>query len=282
MDITKNEHNLIKKILDNKSDYTELRITNDNYSHFANNRNEYDELYGSFEETKSLCSQTDDLLVLIKNAMTKNEYINQLHMTCGYLMFGSTKSIYELLSIRMFKAIYIERYSKDVLDYLCVNQISTLEKLGLTSICRNIEIFRKVIENCKLLKILNITLELYNTQEVYDAFEIINKSNIAELTLNFDLLFIPLDFVIKYGNFVSKNKTLRKLHIHYFHENIDFDSFLNIMMINYNIIDFKINDRCDEKIKNRNKKYIMTIFLCMNKKIIPRCIFRNLILSHII
>ena len=53
---------------------------------------------------------------------------------------------------------------------------------------------------------------------------------------------------------------------------------------NYHILNFTVNKSCPnyaQEIINRNKEYISTILLCMNKKIIPRYVFKNLILKHL-
>jgi len=273
------EYNLIQKILDNRSDYIELRITDRQTEHFMNNNNEYLKLYGNF-----------DYLTLIKNAMTKNEHISELFMISGYsnqCIFANRYSVNHILSIRMFKSIYIHGYSSDVFDYLIENKNDNLEKLAISSMFSNVVRLRETLENHKLLKSLNLPMAHVSLkQEIDDIFELINKANVTELILSFSSLSMNCNFFEKYEIFVLNNKTLRKLQIKFPDLDEDqYNSFFCAVTKNYTIIDFKINDGQDQTIiytMNRNKKYIMTILLCMNRRIIPRCVFRDLVLDHII
>ena len=73
----------------------------------------------------------------------------------------------------------------------------------------------------------------------------------------------------------SKVRTLQFVDCFY----LEFD-----LINNYTILNFTVNDKQPDyayEILNRNKNYAFTVLLCMNRKIIPRCVFKNLILKHL-
>ena len=302
------DDNIIKKILDNKSDYTELRIEEKHVNHFYHNKSEYLKLYGqrteslcfqsfeeteslcfqSFEETESLCSRSSDFILLIMNALVKNQYINGIYVTqfCN----NSIETYIDLLSAKMFTSIYIGGNSQKMLQFLNTNE-NKVEKLKLSSIA--LDEFKKIPETCKLLKSLDVTLNIpwkmnidgfYFQNKIFpnNIFEIINRTNITELILCIDRC--AKEIIEQCNVWVTKNKSLRSLHVKNIHR-MHHEIFRSNVSNNYILLNFTINGECDEKITNimnRNKKYMMTILLCMNKKIIPRCVFKSMILIHVV
>jgi len=265
------DDNIIKKILDNKSDYTELRIENKHKTHFKHNKSEYLKLYG--QRTESLCSRSNDFILLIMNAMTKNEYIDSLYIDHG----GTDK----LLFIKMFRSIYIKSYSLEVLRYLNTHK-NKVEKLQLSSIA--FDEFKKIPETCKLLKSLDISSTYIDNTYLHIIFGIINKTNITELILDID--YRGEKDIETYKMFISTNKNLKNLHFKRGFDKFHLNNFVvDIIFDNYTLLNVTINGKCYDEvtnIMNRNKKYMMTILLCMNKKIIPRCVFKSMILVHVI
>jgi len=259
------DDNVIKSILDNKSDYTELRIDRKHLSHFELNRNKYIKLYGNA-----------DLLLLIMNAMEKNEYIDSIYIQCDIIISKYKKT--KLLSVKMFKSIYIDKYSLEVLEYLNTNE-NRVEKLKLSSILWNN--FEHIPKTCKLLKSLDISQCFLSSTSLKKMFEIMNKTNIIELIISIN----TWKDIEKYNVFISTNNRLKSLHIVHKLNNFIEIPFAIIISNNYTLLNVTINGKCNEKIRNimnRNKKYIMTILLCMNKKIIPRCVFKSMILIHVV
>jgi len=268
------DDNIIKKILDNKSDYTELRIENKHKTHFKHNKSEYLKLYG--QRTESLCSRSNDFILLIMNALAKNQYINGIYVNHSCINSIDT---YNLLSVKMFTSIYIHGYSQKVLQFLNTNE-NKVEKLKLSSMAFDVfDEFKKIPETCKLLKSLDITDGRFPNK----MFEIINRTNITELILHIDQR--SNEIIEQCNIFVTKNKSLRSLHIKDIYMMHHEMPFANIISNNYTLLNVTINGKCNEKITNimnRNKKYMMTILLCMNKKIIPRCVFKSMILVHVV
>ena len=257
------KNNIIQRILDNKSDYTELRIQFDDYVHFINNKNEYLKLYG--------CS---DLLLLIKNAIVKNKYISGIYIDYFY---HSHRLFHDLLDLRMFKSI--NAINREVLQYLNANE-NIVERLQICLTAFGINDFSQIPKTCKLLKSLEITCNI-NKFILNPIFETINKTNITELKLIFNSILCKVEMIEQLNAFVLKNKNLKTLHINF--EYID-DVFLDAISNNYTLLNFMMNNKCNEKIKNimdRNMKYTMTILLCMNRRIIPKCVFKSMILVHI-
>jgi len=265
-------YDIVKIILDNKSDYTELRINHEHIMHFYKNQSKYIELYGCSKEINFNRSEFPSLII---NAMTKNEYINGIYVDLE--SYGIDASI--LLSAKTFKSICIYGCSREVINYLNTHE-NKVEKLKLSSLNLSYDVFEKIPETCKLLNSLDIRCTIFTKKSLNRIFETIHKTNITDLTLSFSCY--SNDLFEEFGMFISKNKTLKSLHV-----KNDFSNFIddNIYSNNYTLLNITINNEYIEKITNitnRNKKYMMTILLCMNKKIIPRCVFKTMILAHII
>jgi len=266
-----NDNNIIKKILDNKSDYTELRISDEHIMHFRKNESEYLKLYGY-----------NDYISLIASAMTKNEYIDSIYIDSINSSPSYKYPMFKLLFAKMFTSIYVSNHSLDVMKYLNAHE-HKVTKLKLSSIGHFSGFFCKILENCKSLESLDIQCDLFDEKSLDKIFETINKTNIIQLIVSFCSYLRNL--FEEYNMFISKNKSLKSLHITHKFLCITNDKLFSNISNNYTLLDVTVNGKCDDQITsitNRNKKYIMTILLCMNKKIIPRCVFKSMILVHII
>jgi len=106
---------------------------------------------------------------------------------------------------------------------------------------------------------LNITIE--------SIIKSIINSNIKTLAINIDL-----HNFYKFTDNIIQSK-IKNIHLNFKNE-----------IMNHCSLNFTVNKSCPnyaQEIINRNKEYISTILLCMNKKIIPRYVFKNLILKHL-
>jgi len=257
-------NNIIKIILDNESHRKKLKISEDNERHFDCNKNAYLEMYGS-----------DNLWILINDALAKNQYIEKLEFDN---VSTPTKMVFAMPSLKKMKSIYIPYHSYAILKYANTNE-HNLEKLNVFLFMneRIIE-FLKIPHTCKKLK--KLTVEFGDTDKVEGinkvVFDTLNETDITKLhlTLRTDLFIC---------DFIKKNTTIKYMHIKYSSRLIN-DDLINSISQNYTLLRFTSSDKYDHRITNimeRNKKYITTIYLCINKKIVPRLLFKNIILKYI-
>lgn len=261
--------NIIGEILDNKSNYTKLKIKMKHIHHLI-------------DDTDGMVRFFDS----VRNALLKNEHINELIITRRVGWYMDQCEINSILSVKNFKSIYIGMCSLNIYDFLNENTNDNLEKLRLSS-CSDFYHNREGIFKHKSLKILDLIF--FNDQIVNilrNVLNIIKQTNVIELILRFSENFSKKNKndMVEYFKIIFENKKLRRLNIHDEHFIEYKKEILKLFKSNNELIDFTINGEHNEMINitERNKKYLMTIFLCGNKRIVPRCVFRDLILVHII
>jgi len=252
MDITNDEFNIIQKILNNKSEYTELKITKEHINHFEEFYSEYKKLYDNCN-LEGLCDMKL-FIEIIKNALIKNDYIDEIYVYRHKEIVWESKLVSKLLPVKMFRSIFIECHSEEVIKFLSVNKEYKVKKLRCSSIYLLGDDISEFLKENESLESLDLAVHHDFCSELTKILNVLEKTNVKELN-------------ICCHNFTKE--TMR---------------FLKMLENNYTLINFTINNEYTDEIKNfigRNKIYMITILLCMNRRIIPRCVFKNLIFKHI-
>jgi len=263
MDDFESELNIVHKILKNDETFTNLIITTEHQIHYINYKSKYTLIYRN-------CGFINILIDSLHN----NTYINEL---CVKKIFSHKNGFIEkIIKMKNWKSIYINGLSLDVLHVLSTQQNPQLEKLQLSQISMAYNEFLKTIKNSPSLVHFKLDICGSTKTDLRGIANTIQRSNVKSFIIKnaFDP-YTDIDFIAN----IIKCKIIN-LHLINSRNMIKFD-----LTNNYTILNFTVNKICPDythNILNRNKKYIFTILLCMNKKIIPRCIFKNLILSKII
>jgi len=166
---------------------------------------------------------------------------------------NGNQTVVGILSTKLFKSIYIGGCSMEVFEYLSKNTNNNLESLRVSEGTDFNMDFGKNIGRYKSL--INLDLTFCSNNKV---------ANILS------------------SDFIIGNKMLRKINVN--SEYVNDEGLLDIFKDNYTLINCTINNKCSDKIENimiRNRKYKITILLCMNRRIIPRCVFKNMILINL-
>jgi len=266
MDVFYDKFNIIEQILKNDPMYTILTITSKNVKHYNN----FKKLYHKKYNNKSYCS-------IIFDSLTKNDYIDELDIQG--IIFDCSLNILKLLQ-KPYKSIYMFNYGHNVLDCLINTKNSTVEKLKVNPLQCNGKIISNFITVNKSLK--NLALAGQDIEhDMSIIMKSLNNSNIETLSLErLSLRSIPTDMII---NIIDTCTKIKNLYLYDRYTN-NVSLFFDSLSKNFNIIDFEINNiKCNKinEILERNKKYFMTIFMCVNKRIIPKCVSMNLIIPYI-
>jgi len=276
MSITDDDHNIIQKILNNESDYIELKILPEHVEHYEDNYEEYVKIY-----------EGNDFLDIIKYVFPKNEYIDSLYIDYDVGVGWNDIETSLWLSLRQFKSIYIGGCSEDVVKHLSKNKNDKLEKLKLSSFFKSERYIASIVETYESLKCLDLRFANdHDLQRIITLSYSLKKSHIEEFIINYIPDFSYHSFLLELIDCVGKNKRLKRISLYYDgNEKIikDVIRIPNVLKNNYTLTDFVINGKYNyQDIENtmiRNRKYMMMILLCMNRRIIPRCVFKNMILD---
>jgi len=279
MDSFESEFNVIHQLLKNEETYAKLIIGYDQFMHYYKYYLEYCSTYNDNDHNGDYY-----FVNMVINALQNNTYVNEIYMKNTFCdmtnIIARSEFIKKLTGMRNWKSIYICGESENVLDALLDRQNPNLMKLKLSNIHLK---FQKFIQNTPFLE--EFEFDLYTTpQKNYPAIiQGICESNIKTLIIN--NIFFPsesfeslINFEPKFINDIIKCK-IRNLHLRNSSHTNKFD-----LMDNYTILNFMVNEiqpDYAQEILYRNRNYALTVLLCMNRKIIPRCIFKNCILKHL-
>jgi len=264
MDNFESEFNIIHKIIENNETYTKLIIMPHHCNHYAAFMTQYCSTY-----------RNNDFEQMLTNALYNNTFINEIYTDVYFSTNNGWRGVKQIIHAKIWKSIYIGGYSSMVLDTLLTQQNPNLTKLKLSQICKNGDNLLKVTRNTSTLENFELSLSGSTNEDLPNISQAVYESNIKTLTIH-DICETHIN--LKFIDNIIKCKT-RNLHLKNLYHLIEFD-----MTNNYNILNFTIDDISPnyiQNILNRNKKYIFTVLLCMNKKIIPRCVFKNLILKSL-
>jgi len=262
------EQNIIEQILKNDPNYTNLKITNEHINHYYVYDTQYMFIY----------AQASFDIILI-NALNKNSYISSI-CTCLYPIFEFDENI-KLLLQRPFKSINLYKYGRSIIDYLHETQNYNVEKLELCPVSFNGDKIAKYIEMNKSLKHLILDDTWWLETNVQLIIKSLKYSTLETLTLKRDIFDVQ-NWII--CDIIKTNSKIKQLYIcDAYHTNLyDIkDALLN----NFNIIDFKINNVYHDEfneILERNKKYQIMLHMCINKRIIPKCVSLNCLLPFVL
>jgi len=299
------DSNIIQKILENKNEYVELNMKSLHLEHFLNNMDEYEKVYKTniFWTDNNIKNFTN----LIKYAFTQNTHIDSLHIS-KFVIFSwmnifdtnkynkiksnkiSEEFVYDVLSIRKFKSIYIGDLDYFILKYLNENKNDNLQKIQLSMFFGSIEynnMLEQVIMKSESIRHLDLKYNLYSNFEYKtDRSYYSKRLNIEQLTLKFAISSFVEDpfFGSKRVKILLKNKYIKRINMYSEYFSKYKTKVLKCLKKNYTLVNFLVNDKHDKEIDiimDRNRKYIMTILLCMNRRKVPRCIFRELILVNL-
>jgi len=265
MDDFESELNVINNLLKNNETYTKFTLKQKHYNHYNTNKSMYRITY-NYNNFKHM----------IINALQKNTHVNEIYITITIADQNKWEGYFidKIIKMKNWKSIFVYGQSAKVLDALLCNQNQKLIKLELSQICSNGEKFLKIIQNTPSLEHFELDIACIQDTDLPFVIHAIYESNIQTLILNNIHIINSSN---KFIDDVLKSK-IKNIHLKYSNTN-DFD-----LTNNYHILNFSINGKCSNyalEILNRNKLYIFTILLCMNRKIIPRCVFKNLILKNL-
>jgi len=268
MDSFESELNVIYRILKNDETYTKLIIQKEQFAHYIKYQSEYHSTY-NYDCNPNFTN-------ILTGELHNNTYVNELYITLkNYGRVSRCEKaefIKKIIKMRNWKSIYVFGQSDNVLDALLAQQNPKLVKLQLSQLFENVDKFLKIIQSINSLE--ELELDLYCIHSNFSVIaQTICESNIKTLIIK--SLFLPTNS--KFIDILngSKVRTLQFVDCFY----LEFD-----LINNYTILNFTVNDKQPDyayKILNRNKNYAFTVLLCMNRKIIPRCVFKNLILKHL-
>jgi hypothetical protein len=244
--------------------------------HYEDNYEEYVKIY-----------EGNDFLDIIKYVFPKNEYIDSLYIDYDVGVGWNDIETSLWLSLRQFKSIYIGGCSEDVVKHLSKNKNDKLEKLKLSSFFKSERYIASIVETYESLKCLDLRFANdRDLQRIITLSYSLKKSHIEEFIINYIPDFSYHSFLLELIDCVGKNKRLKRISLYYDgNEKIikDVIRIPNVLKNNYTLTDFVINGKYNyQDIENtmiRNRKYMMMILLCMNRRIIPRCVFKNMILD---
>ena len=217
---------------------------------------------------------------ILTGELHNNTYVNELYITLkNYGRVSRCEKaefIKKIIKMRNWKSIYVNTYSASVLDALSSQQNSNLVRLQLSSINLSGDKFLKLVQNSHFLEYFEANLKDSECEHRHKISQAIRESNIKTLIFNnFSIQHMDLKFM---DNII--NSKIRNFHL----TSCKFYNEFNLIN-NYTILNFTVNYICPDYAQNilkRNKQYILTILLCMNRKIIPRCVFKSMILNEFI
>ena len=272
MNSFESEYNIIHQILKNDQTYTKLIYDYAQYYHYEKYESEYQSRYNSDNQYQQFAN-------ILTGELHNNTYVNELYMTqdnCGCVSrYEKVEFIKKIIKMRNWKSIYVCGQSDSVLDALLAQQNLKLVKLQLSQLFENVDKFLKIIQSTPSLKEFELCISSTPEMDFCEIIKAILESNIKTLILC-DISSRTTDFEFINGLFKSN---IRNFHLKNSLCTNDFD-----LINNYTILNFTVNDKQPDyayKILNRNKNYAFTVLLCMNRKIIPRCVFKNLIVKHL-
>lgn len=290
--------NLIERILKNNESYTQLHIEQSNYDHYLENKDNYENTYN---ET--------NFNTMIYNALTKNNYINELYIDCE-----CNTNITDIVGLKIFHSIYVNTnvnyISKEIITFMNKNEYY-VKRLKLGSILVLHDEIWLYLKNNKCLETFHIMCSASSYHDITKIISKLQESNIKTLTVSFSN--ITLDKIYEYVNRIIKKRTqITRLYIendinycgikknkkksHSFVDKVNSDKIDKLTTIhvnkykmdnsknNHRIIDFKIYGKSNDEMKEfaeKNKKYFVTILACFKKRKIPKCVVMNLIWKDI-
>jgi len=267
MDSFESDFNVIHKILKNDEAYTKLIIRKRYSSHYCGYKKIYKKKYGNIYFVEMLI-----------DALYNNIYVNEIYIADDIDDYDGFAYglIRKMIKMRNWKSIYVNTYSASVLDALSSQQNSNLVRLQLSSINLSGDKFLKLVQNSHFLEYFEANLKDSECEHRHKISQAIRESNIKTLIFNnFSIQHMDLKFM---DNII--NSKIRNFHL----TSCKFYNEFNLIN-NYTILNFTVNYICPDYAQNilkRNKQYILTILLCMNRKIIPRCVFKSMILNEFI
>ena len=266
LDDFESELNVIHQILKNDKEYTKLIIGNEHFNH-----------YGRHEIKYCLTYKHDTFSEILIDVLSKNVHINEIYTSADFTNDMCTYvTIKKIIKMKNWKSIFMCGYSCFVLDVLSIQQNPKLIKLTLSQIHLNSDLFLKIVKNTPSLEYFDLDYGYMQTVDLHVIAQGICESNIKTFIVN-DIC-LTNECTVNFINDIIKCK-LRNLHLK---TTLSLSAFN--LQNNYTLLNFTINNKCPvyaQDILKRNEQYIFIILLCMNKKIIPRCVFKNLILSHL-
>jgi len=267
MDSFESDFNVIHKILKNDEAYTKLIIRKRYSSHYCGYKKIYKKKYGNIYFVEMLI-----------DALYNNIYVNEIYIADDIDDYDGFAHglIRKMIKMRNWKSIYVNTYSASVLDALSSQQNSNLVRLQLSSINSYRHKFLELMQHVPYLEHLELDLTDSSSKDISNISQAINESNIKTFIIN-DTSGEQI-----YSKFIDN---IIKSKIRNFHLNMNKSCSEFNLINNYTILNFSVNGICPDyaqKIINRNKHYILTILLCMNRKIIPRCVFKSMILNKFI
>ena len=275
MDNFESELNIIHQLLKNDETYTKLIVKKEHYSHYAIYKVKYDSIYG--------ISEPEQYFPILINVLHNNTHVNEIYMDINGFSRETDDDITEftaeftkkIIKMKDWKSIYIQGESDSVLDALLTQQNPKLMKLELSQIFFNSDKLLKIFQNTNSLEEFELCIS--NTPEINfcEIIEIIHESNIKTVIINDITCIISHS---KFINSLSKCK-MRNLHLKNLRYICEFDLTHNCTLMNFTVNGIQPNYA--QETLNRNKNYVFIVLLCMNRKIIPRCVFKNLIVKHL-
>jgi len=286
MDSFESELNIIHQILKNEEKYTKLIFEQKQYDHYVRHCFDYHLKYND--------NPNQSFINILINVLHNNTYVNEIYITISnfsiartskVIGFGDTESIKQIIKMKNWKSIYIYGESDDVLNALLSQQNQKLTKLKLSQIHSNGDKLLKLFVNTNRwfirqsltpsLKEFELCISSTPESNYSDIITAIRESNIKTLIF-FDISCAETD--LKFINGLLKLQ-IRNLYLKNSSRTNEYD-----LINNYTILNFTENGTLPiyaEKILDRNRNYAFTVLLCMNRKIIPRCVFKSLVLTHL-
>jgi len=267
MDEFESELNIIHTILKNDETYTKLELNNNHYSHWIKHKKMYMMTYKKTTHCNILMS-------FLVYALCENPHINEIWITVS--LDGTINLIEKIITSRHWKSIFVSGHSLSIIRILSLKNNNSLTKLKLSSILNISDSIDNFMKHSHLLEYFEFNLIHADTIDSQKCIaESIKKSNIKTLVINVDICNSH-EFIKD----IIQGK-IRNIHLNFINEQ---NLYPFNLTNNHNILNFTVNKICPDhtqEIINKNKCYMFTILLCMNKKIIPRCVFKNLILKHL-
>jgi len=248
-----------------------LIIEEEHYAHYIKYKSDY----------YSMCNynqcNTNFKNILI-SALHNNIHVNEIRVVTRSFYYGGEdklENIKKIIKLRNWKSIYMAGESYCVIEALISQQYPNLIKVELSQLFPNCS---KFIRNTPSLK--HFEFRIYSDDQSIDYIELmqtIHESHIQTLIIDDDSYSSKRNFEFIDSLFESK---IKNLHFKSSYCNQHVFNLTN----NYTILNFTENGTLPiyaEKILDRNRNYAFTVLLCMNRKIIPRCVFKNLVLKHL-
>jgi len=281
MDNFESELNIIHQLLKNDETYTKLIIEDRHREHFNKYKSEYYITYN--------CNGAVTFKNTLIDILDKNTHVNEIYMTVCNFGFETAcennKFVKKIIKIKSWKSVYMFGESDSVLDALLSQQNPQLIKLKLSQIFTNGHKLVKLFQNTNRwfigqsltpsLKIFELNISTTLGDNFTKIIEAIQKSNIKTVIIsNIHCELSDFEFINNLFNCKIMN-----LHLNDLRYKCEFNLTHNYTLMNFTVNGIQPNYA--QETLNRNKNYVFTVLLCMNRKIIPRCVFKSLILKDL-